>query len=237
MRKRLIREKTMSFTTHFSIVGHLKEEEDSSWERFFQTYGPLIRMHGKDCGVPEGALDDLVQNVMLSVFKQSKRFEYDPARGRFRDYLRMIIRARANDFFRELYREERAVRAVPEMECQLDNLYAAEWEEHDRRESLKKLREVSSARHFSDFSHGGDSEPGSEGAGGVFPDAARHAVFHSEPDGGETAGDRPVFECLKSTFPEKRFFRHRGEETGGVFRLLNSPSMPVRWRTMAPLTM
>ncbi len=151
MRKRLIREKTMSFTTHFSIVGHLKEEEDSSWERFFQTYGPLIRMHGKDCGVPEGALDDLVQNVMLSVFKQSKRFEYDPARGRFRDYLRMIIRARANDFFRELYREERAVRAVPEMECQLDNLYAAEWEEHVRRESLKKLREISSARHFQIF--------------------------------------------------------------------------------------
>ena len=125
MRKRLIREKTMSFTTHFSIVGHLKEEEDSSWERFFQTYGPLIRMHGKDCGVPEGALDDLVQNVMLSVFKQSKRFEYDPARGRFRDYLRMIIRARANDFFRELY-----MRSGPSGPCRR---WSASWTISTRR--------------------------------------------------------------------------------------------------------
>ena len=141
----------MSFTTHPSVVRNLRNGKSEAWNRFFEIYAPLIRLHGKDCGIDEDSLDDLVQNVMLSVFKQSKRFVYDPARGRFRDYLRMIIRARANDFFRELYREERAVRAVPEMECQLDNLYAAEWEEHVRRESLKKLREISSARHFQIF--------------------------------------------------------------------------------------
>ena len=142
----------MAFTTRKSLIERIREQDGIAWEEFYETYAPLIRLHGDDWGIKQPQeMEDLVQNVMLSVFKQSKRFEYDPARGRFRDYLRMIIRARANDFFRELYREERAVWAVPEMECQLDNLYAAEWEEHVRRESLKKLREVSSARHFQIF--------------------------------------------------------------------------------------
>ncbi len=141
----------MSFTTHFSVVGRLREEEGTSWERFFGIYGPLIRMHGRDCGVPEGALDDLVQDVMLSVFKQSKTFVYDPSRGRFRDYLRIIIRARAGDYFRGVYRTERAARSVESESLHLDNLYEAEWEAHIRKESLKRLRETSSPRHYQIF--------------------------------------------------------------------------------------
>ncbi len=141
----------MSFTTHFSVVNNLRNEDDSSWNRFFQVYGPLIRLHGKDCGVPDDALDDLTQDVMLSIFKQSKTFVYDPARGRFRDYLRFIIRARANDFFRAHYREERAARAVEATELYLDDLFSSEWEEQIRKQSLKKLKESSSSQHYQIF--------------------------------------------------------------------------------------
>ncbi len=141
----------MSFTTHFSVIGNLGNEDESSWNRFFQIYGPLIRLHGKDCGVPNDALDDLIQDVMLSIFKQSKTFVYDPSKGRFRDYLRFIIRARANDFLRAHYKEERAVKAADQNELYLDDLFSAEWEEHIRRESLKKLKESSSPLHYQIF--------------------------------------------------------------------------------------
>ena len=141
----------MSFTTHFSVVNNLRNEDNSSWNRFFVTYGPLIRLHGRDCGVPESALDDLVQDVMLSIFKQSKTFVYDPSRGRFRDYLRFIIRARANDIFRAHYKEERAVQSVEVTELYLDDLYTSEWEEHIQKESLKRLKELSSSQHYQIF--------------------------------------------------------------------------------------
>ena len=98
----------MSFTTHYSIVKDLRDEESEAWNRFFEAYSPLIRLHGRDCGIDDVSLDDLVQDVMVSVFNNSSKFEYDPEKGRFRDYLRFIIRARANDMLRARYKQAKS---------------------------------------------------------------------------------------------------------------------------------
>ena len=140
----------MSFTTHPSVIRNLGDEKSEAWNRFFELYAPLIRLHGKDCGIDDDSLDDLVQNVMMSVFHSSARFEYDPAKGRFRDYLRFIIRARANDMLRARYRKVNPPE-IPVVEECLDELYAAEWEEHVRTESLKKLKTDVLARHYQIF--------------------------------------------------------------------------------------
>lgn len=140
----------MSFTTHFSIVNGIKNEQDPSWNRFFETYEPLIRLHGKDCGIPADSIDDLIQNVMLSVYKQMETFVYDPKRGRFRDYLRFIIRARANDMLRAFYKAEK-IREIELSEEYLDDLFSTEWEEHIKTESLKKLKATSSTQHYQLF--------------------------------------------------------------------------------------
>lgn len=140
----------MSFTTHFSVVNNIGDEHSPAWNRFFQQYQPLIKLHGKDCGIPENALDDLVQNVMLSVFKQSATFSYDSSKGRFRDYLRTIIRARANDMLRAVYKQAKVLDFTPDEAC-LDDLYKAEWQDYIKKESLRKLKEESSAEHYQLF--------------------------------------------------------------------------------------
>lgn len=140
----------MSFTTRHSILRGIKNDQDDSWNRFFETYSPLIRLHGKDCGIEEDSLDDLVQDVMLSVLNNRQKFEYDPEKGRFRDYLRFIIRARSNDMLRVRYKQEKVLE-IEMSEEYLDDRYQTEWEEHLRVVSLKKLKETVSARHYQIF--------------------------------------------------------------------------------------
>lgn len=82
----------MAFTTHFSILDGIQHDEESAWDRFHALYAPLIRLHGKDCGIDDGNLDDLVQEVLLAVSHNCENFTYDASRGHFRNYLRRIIR-------------------------------------------------------------------------------------------------------------------------------------------------
>ena len=78
----------MGFITQHEVIQALKDEKSMAWDAFFTAYVPLIRLHGKDCGIKDEYLDDLVQDVMISVIKISKKFQYDPCKGRFRDFLK-----------------------------------------------------------------------------------------------------------------------------------------------------
>lgn len=140
----------MSFTTHLSILEGMKEDRESCWERFYRTYAPLIRLHGKDCGIRADNMEDLVQNVMITVSSQIHRFTYRSDLGHFRHFLRKIIRARSMDMLRTLYRHEMT---LPEMgqEAVLDDQFEEEWRDHIRQVSLALLKKSISARHYQIF--------------------------------------------------------------------------------------
>ena len=57
----------MAFTTHKSILDGINRDDENSWQRFYKFYTPLIRLAGKDFHVPEMYLDDLVQNVFITL--------------------------------------------------------------------------------------------------------------------------------------------------------------------------
>ena len=67
------------------------------WNDFARLYGPVVRRclaRTGAAGGPIGAADrdDLVQETFLAVSRALPGFRYDPARGRFRAYLRRIVR-------------------------------------------------------------------------------------------------------------------------------------------------
>lgn len=140
----------MKFATDYDILNGAKSKDEAAWERFYNFYAPLIRLHGRDCGLKNENLEDLIQNVMVTLSLQMPNFVYDPAKGRFRDYLRKIIRARANDMLRKIYRQERI--PLEEMdEAELCDMFEEEWREHVRTRSLEKLKEDVSAHHYQIF--------------------------------------------------------------------------------------
>lgn len=136
--------------TEYDMIDGLRSGSCDEWSHFYRTFAPLIRMHGRDCGVPVSELDDLVQNVMTEFFRNGI-YAYDSARGRFRTYLRQVIRTRSADLLRKLYRERRKCEAYPRENEYLDRRYDEEWVEYMRTEALRRLRYRVAADRYRQF--------------------------------------------------------------------------------------
>lgn len=145
-----MRENGMKFTTDYDILNGAKDRDEAAWEQFYNFYAPLIRLHGRDCGLKNENLEDLIQNVMITLSAQMPNFVYDPAKGRFRDYLRKIIRARANDMLRKIYRQER-IPCEEISEAETEDQFEEEWREHILTRSMEKLKESVSLHHYQIF--------------------------------------------------------------------------------------
>ncbi len=59
-----------------------------AWEKFFERYAPIIKAFARKLGVRPHDIDDLVQDVIVRFFSALPEFSYDPAKGRFRGYLK-----------------------------------------------------------------------------------------------------------------------------------------------------
>lgn len=98
----------MAFTTRKSLLAKVRGGDEVSWQEFYAAYKPLILLCGADCGLDRDEKDELVQKVMCEIFckdivgkfdfdniPSDVVFKYDPAKGRFRHYLRKVIRYQA----------------------------------------------------------------------------------------------------------------------------------------------
>ncbi len=80
-------------TTRATLLERLRDGDAvMAWEEFFQRYWRLIYTAARERGCREHTAEEIVQEVMLTVFRQRDVFRYDPTRGRFRDWLRTVVR-------------------------------------------------------------------------------------------------------------------------------------------------
>ena len=66
-----------------------------AWERFCRVYGPPIIRYAQKLGLAEADARDVMQESLLVLIRLLPRFRYDPARGRFRNYLLTIVHRQA----------------------------------------------------------------------------------------------------------------------------------------------
>ena len=79
--------------TRATLLIRLRDTADAdAWNQFAEIYGPLIFEFARRGGMQESDAADLVQEVMQEVAKSIKRFEYDPAAGKFRSWLYKIAK-------------------------------------------------------------------------------------------------------------------------------------------------
>ena len=145
----------MSFTTNIDMMTRVRTRDDEAWNAFSRRYAPLIRLHGRDCGLPPDLIDDLGQEVMLAVLRGERR----PDRP-FRPYLRAVIRNRACSLLRRLYRDRGPEpRRDPAEEAPEENAAEDDSERRQRREwqfhllahAVERLRRESAPLHFQVF--------------------------------------------------------------------------------------
>ncbi|MDX2148254.1 MAG: sigma-70 family RNA polymerase sigma factor [Planctomycetota bacterium] len=77
--------------THITLLHRVAQHDDAAWAEFLARYGELIRGFCRRYGVQPADVDDVQQDVLLSLTKAMPGFEYDPARGRFRGYLKTVV--------------------------------------------------------------------------------------------------------------------------------------------------
>jgi RNA polymerase sigma factor (sigma-70 family) len=84
--------------TRPALLDRLRDGSDIvGWEEFFARYWPFIHRYARSRGCSEHTAEEVVQDVMLKVFRQKDAFQYDPSRGRFRDWLRRLVRSAVAD--------------------------------------------------------------------------------------------------------------------------------------------
>jgi RNA polymerase sigma-70 factor (ECF subfamily) len=87
--------------TPVSLLNRLQQQpgDAQAWQRFDALYRPLLRAWLRR-HVRHQDVDDLVQDVLAVVVRELPLFRYDPAKGRFRDWLKSILIHRVKDFLR-----------------------------------------------------------------------------------------------------------------------------------------
>jgi len=86
--------------TRQSLLLRVQTGETNAWKDLTDLYRPLIIGWLNRRGVPASDLDDLSQEVLLSVVKHLPAFEHSGQRGAFRTWLRTILCSRTADYWR-----------------------------------------------------------------------------------------------------------------------------------------
>jgi RNA polymerase sigma-70 factor (ECF subfamily) len=86
--------------TRQSLLFRAQTGEEAAWQDLTDLYRPLILAWLNRQGVPARDLEDLSQDILLSVVKHLPAFQHSGHRGAFRSWLRTIVCNRTTDYWR-----------------------------------------------------------------------------------------------------------------------------------------
>ena len=88
--------------TRQSLLLRAQAGETNAWKDLTDLYRPLILGWLNRQGVPAGDLEDLSQEVLLSVVQHLPGYQHSGRRGAFRSWLRTIVCSRTADYWRAI---------------------------------------------------------------------------------------------------------------------------------------
>ena len=86
--------------TQHSLLLRAQSGEENAWTALTELYRPLIFLLLNRQGVPACDLEDLSQDILLSVVKHLPSFQHSGNPGAFRSWLRTIVCNRTIDYWR-----------------------------------------------------------------------------------------------------------------------------------------
>jgi RNA polymerase sigma-70 factor (ECF subfamily) len=95
--------------TSLSLLSRLcRLPESDNWNRLVDLYAPLIRAWLRKYDIQDSDADDLVQEVLLAVSKDIRKFKHGGQPGAFRGWLKAILVNRLRKFWRARDRHPQA---------------------------------------------------------------------------------------------------------------------------------
>lgn len=136
-----------AYATRASIFEDLNSPEpiqrELAWKEFLARYGPIIAGFARRCGASQQDIDDIVQDVTAGFFGASAGFEYDPAVGRFRGWLKTCtVRASLRRAGKNLKFKGLTLDDLPDVELAIEPVWEDVWEKELVSRALSLLRQT-----------------------------------------------------------------------------------------------
>ncbi len=128
-------------------------DDQQAWNEFVSYYQQFIHVVLHQMGLQLSDFDDVVQEVLIKIWKNLKKFEVAPDRARFRTWLSTLIRNTVIDYIRSKKSYERKTeKAIEEFnnsahiisQSEFDEIVKNEWEQYITQTALENIR-----KHFS----------------------------------------------------------------------------------------
>ena len=93
------------WVTRHTLLLRVKDQNDqNAWGEFVSYYEPFIKTILRFLKVKDNDKDDLCQDILLKLWKSLQTFVYNEEKGRFRTWLKTIIKNSSIDYFRKANR-------------------------------------------------------------------------------------------------------------------------------------
>jgi RNA polymerase sigma factor (sigma-70 family) len=86
--------------TSKSLLLRVRNEDDAAWREFFKIYTPVVYSYALRRGLESNDAEDVTQEALMDVVRSIQKFEYQPEKGRFRDWLGTIVWRRIIRFWK-----------------------------------------------------------------------------------------------------------------------------------------
>ena len=149
--------------TRASLLKRLKDwSDEDSWKTFFETYWRLIYKTAIGAGLTDSEAQDVVQNTMISLSKSLPKFEYDPAKGSFKVWLKCMVEWRITAQLRKrglaspmsdktCSLRTATLERIPDPAKPLEALWDKEWQANLIEAAIRKVKLKVDPRHYQVF--------------------------------------------------------------------------------------
>lgn len=124
-----------------------------AWAEFHRRYAAVIAGFARQVGGAAADVEDVVQDVLVGFYATSPTFVYDPARGRFRSYLKTCtFHAVTRRLGREARFRGRPLEEVDAEALEVEQVWNDVWEQEQLRRAIEELRaEIGTTKTFRAF--------------------------------------------------------------------------------------
>ncbi|MCM8531735.1 MAG: sigma-70 family RNA polymerase sigma factor [Lentisphaeraceae bacterium] len=144
-----------TYSTRYTLLERAKSQSDSAaWEELIGFYRRYIYVIIRSMGVNNSDTEDVLQQVLIELWKYLPDYEYDPEKSKFRSWVSVVTRNQVISFVRRsqshLKKLDKAQQQVQESYLstiktpEVDEIFQKEWELFLSNTAFENI-----AKHFS----------------------------------------------------------------------------------------